>query len=101
MTKKWWKKTEPLYRRFSRRGRDAGEALAMFRHETYGDQIAPNNRYVEGKRNMDLTVSMWREDVPAGMLCKYELMEDPTFRGIGWWLTRILRTMVGGSSALR
>lgn len=86
MTKRWWKKTEPLYRRFSHLGRDASEAQEFYMAETFGKKysVDPKNRYAAGKRNMDLTVSLWKEDITAKnyILTKGELLEDKTFRGI-------------------
>lgn len=103
MTKRWWRKTEPLYRRFSHLGRDATEAQEMFNAETFGSQfpISPTNRYLAGKRNMDSTVSMWREDIGGqAILTKVELLEDKTFLGIRWWLEGILKRIRTGTHVL-
>lgn len=42
------------------------------------------NGYANGKHWMDITVKMWKEDIKAGLLSKWELyLELP---GIHWWL---------------
>lgn len=105
MTRKWWMKTEPLYRKFSGdgySGKDSDEAEAMYQAETFGG-VQPDpasNRYACGKRNMDATASMWREDVAAGLLMKFELLEDKTLGGVQWWVKRSLGTMAAGENAL-
>jgi len=98
MTKRWWRKTEPLYRRFSHLGRDAAEAEEMFKAETYGKAfvVSPTNRYLAGKRNMDATVAMWREDIGGNaILTKAELRDDKTFWGVKWWIDSILPRIRG------
>lgn len=74
----------------------------MYRAETFGG-VQPDpahNRYAAGKRNMDATVSMWREDIGDGMLLKYELHEDQTFDGVRWWMGRVLPRIMPGTHAL-
>lgn len=95
LTKKWWREAEPRYRRFGDSGRDAKEAEEFYRAETFGEKVdLSNNRYAHAKRNMDVTVSMWKDsicDLDGALLTKAELMEDKTFWGIGGWLCVILK----------
>lgn len=83
-------------------GRDADEAEEMFCAETFGG-VQPNpsmNRYAAGKRFMGVTASMWSEDISCGMLMKFELLDDPTLRGIRWWVERVLSRILGSPNAL-
>lgn len=49
--------------------------------------VSPKNGYYYGKKYMDATCKMWREDIPKGLLFKSELYTDPTFPD--WWLDRV------------
>lgn len=106
MTLKWWKNAEPLYRRFTPEcfnGKCAKEAEEMFVAETYGGpQPSPAaNRYAAGKRNLDATISMWKEDSASGILFRFELLEDKTFFGIKEWLNKVVQRLPLGTHALR
>jgi len=106
VTRRWWKRSEPLYRRFAPpefSGRNAAEAEEMFRAETHGGQqpSVSENRYAAGKRNLDATVAMWYEDIRTGMLLKYELLSDPTFLGIQVWVRKVLSRVLQSPHALR
>lgn len=48
-----------------------------------------NNGYYIGKRYMDVTVKMWREDIRDGILFKSELYEDEKYPH--WWLDKVLK----------
>lgn len=92
MTKHWWLRAEPLYRRFMHEsfcGRDAAEAQQMFQAETYGDCIvSADNRYANGKKWLGVTVAMWKAGVADGTLTKVEIIDDKTFKGLGDWAMR-------------
>ena len=111
-TKRWLRMAE-VYKRFT--GRESGlvdqsdldfsdEAAAeMFEFETtgrgdlrtgvfgklrrLGEPVEKTNGYAFGKHRMDLTVEMWREDLPRGLLSVQELIADgyPP-----WFLRRVL-----------
>lgn len=58
----------------------------MYSYETFGrprvkySEITPNglyNGFAIGKHWMDVTLSMWREDIQSGFLTKYEIYNDP------------------------
>lgn len=54
------------------------------------------NGYLLGKKWMDVTISMWREDMPRGMgAFKWELYQDPFFGEYKWWLDKVLKGMPG------
>lgn len=68
------------------------EALVeLYNHESYGGSISSNNGYAVGKKFLNLQVTMWREDLIAGNLCKEELYEDPNLPHE--WLDRVLKTL--------
>jgi hypothetical protein len=50
-----------------------------------------NNGYYLGKKYMDVTLKMWREDIEQGLLFKHELYEDDTYPV--WWLDNVLKSM--------
>lgn len=62
--------------------------LEMFHSETHGDTVSENNGYSVGKRYMDVTISMWKEDMEKGLLFRQELYDDPKFPH--WWLDKVL-----------
>ena len=49
------------------------------------------NGYFVGKRWVDLTVSMWKEDIEKRLLFKSELYDDPTLPN--WFLNKVLKNM--------
>ena len=49
--------------------------------------IKPNNGYAYGKRTIDITIAMWKEDLNK-TLWLHELYEDPNLPD--WWLDKIL-----------
>lgn len=70
--------------------------LELYNFESYGDkQCKLNNGFMHGKKMLNLNVEMWREDIEAGNLFKYELYEDPKFPR--WWLDSVLAGMISGS----
>lgn len=67
---------------------DDESMLEMYKHETYGTPISENNGYRLGKKWMDVTVSMWIEDIVLGNLTKHELYIDGRFPKE--WLDKVL-----------
>ena len=61
----------------------------LFQHETYGKQISLNNGYYVGKKYLNLSVTMWREDINQGLLSKKELHQDGKYPS--WWLNKVLQ----------
>jgi hypothetical protein len=49
-----------------------------FSYETFGKEIPDplHNGYLQGKRNMDITVEMWINDIRSGHLTKWELYQE-------------------------
>jgi len=71
--------------------------IELYNYESYGgNPCSQKNGYMHGKKWLNLNVSMWKEDIEAGNLFKYELYEDPKFPH--WWLDSILSGMISGSA---
>jgi hypothetical protein len=49
------------------------------------------NGYAYGKKMLNLTVAMWKEDIENGLLFKFTLYDDPKFSNLHWWLDDVLR----------
>lgn len=96
-----WLKMASIYRRFSEKDWPQADfsseaAERMFAHETYGKPIDTMNGFAIGKKWMDVTLKMWKEDIRAGLLCKYELYGNyPT-----WWLDKELAGVWGTHALL-
>ena len=77
-----WRRMAQMYQRFATgySGADFGEdaALDMFLHESTGTPLPDpkTNGYALGKKWMDVTVAMWKEDILQGNLFVFELQED-------------------------
>lgn len=63
--------------------------LQLYNHESYGGPVDSNNGYAHGKKWLNVHVSMWREDIEAGILWKHELYEDQNLPH--WWLDSIFK----------
>jgi hypothetical protein len=63
--------------------------VELYNHESYGQPISQSNGFMHGKKWLNVTVSMWKEDVAQGLLFKHELYEDPKFPH--WWLDNIFK----------
>jgi hypothetical protein len=61
---------------------------AMHAHESRGEPIEGSNGFEVGKKYLNLTVSLWRQDLATGLLFKHELYADPLFPT--WWLDSVL-----------
>jgi hypothetical protein len=89
ISKRWFEMAE-MYRRFAGDYEHAyfGEnsAIEMYRYETFGDPINSKwNGFAIGKKWMDVTLAMWREDIAKGMLFISELQADYP----EWFLRRV------------
>jgi hypothetical protein len=71
--------------------------LECFLYESRGvEPQGERNGYLLGKKWMDVSLSMWREDMPRGMgVFKWELYQDPFFKDHHWWLDKVLKGMPG------
>lgn len=61
--------------------------LEMYHSETHGDTVSPNNGFYVGKKYLNVTVKMWKEDIQKGCLFIQELYIDPKYPH--WWLDNI------------
>src|SRR5260370_18977797 len=91
-----WEKMRTVYRIFAEgeyHSLDFSDEAAemMYQAETHGLGILdPRNGYLVGKRLMDITIKVWRQDIANGLLMKWELYEDPIFKNIHCWLDKVL-----------
>jgi hypothetical protein len=65
--------------------------LSLYNHESYGTSLTPKNGFAVGKQYLNVHVTMWKEDIRAGILFKHELYEDPNFPHE--WLNSILKDL--------
>lgn len=63
----------------------------LYESESFGGKVSFPNGYYHGKRMLNLTVSMWKEDLKAGYLFKCELYSDPKFPHS--WLDKVLKNV--------
>ena len=85
--KKWMRMAE-IYRRFASDFPNADfsdeAAMAMYRHETFGEPMTGRrNGFEIGKKRMDVTIEMWKEDIGNGQLFVSDL-DYPE-----WFLRRV------------
>jgi hypothetical protein len=59
--------------------------------ESCGGRCSDTNGYAIGKKLLNITVSMWKEDLKSGVLKKSELYQDTKFPR--WWLDSVLKDM--------
>jgi len=84
-----------VYKYFSRGWYDIADysdesMLELYLSESYGDvDCKPTNGYFIGKRWLNVTVAMWKEDIEKGYLTKHELYSDDDLPD--WWLDKILK----------
>ena len=55
-----------------------------------------------GKQYLNLTVTMWKQDIEDGLLMKFELLEDPLLSDVKIkpWLMEVLSKIIQGNNAL-
>ncbi len=95
---KTWQKAKKLYLCFKPQNADKltytlEDELEMFLHESIGSSIKDSNGFYWCKHNMDITLAMWREDLIAGNLFKFELLTDPLFEDHLEWLENWLNNI--------
>lgn len=66
--------------------------IELFNSESYGTEVKSNNGFYVGKKWLNVTVKMWKEDIEAGLLYKHELYADPNLPD--WWLDNVLKNVV-------
>jgi hypothetical protein len=86
-----FKKIIPLYKYFGQdySGLDWSEdaLLELYFYESTGKgNLKPDNGYAHGKKMMNITISMWKEDLDKYISLE-ELYEDSNFPH--WWLDKI------------
>lgn len=62
--------------------------LEMYHSETHGLPVRDDNGFYHGKKWLNLTVTMWKEDIKKGLLFKSELYHDGKYPE--WWLDGVL-----------
>lgn len=63
--------------------------VELFNHESLGLPIQPLNGFAEGKKWLNVQVTMWKEDMEKGLLFLNELYSDSKFPH--WWLDSVFR----------
>lgn len=63
--------------------------VELFNTESYGGRCSRNNGFYHGKKWLNVTVTMWKEDVRCGNLFLRELYEDDKFPH--WWLDSVFK----------
>lgn len=72
------------------------DIVELYNQESYGTGVSPLNGYALGKKIMDITIAMWREDIGRGHLSKYELYKCGEYPE--WWLDSVLKNIVVDAS---
>lgn len=71
------------------------EIAAYIDHTVRGGKVLAArddaNRLMQAKRNLDMTIKMWIEDLSSGLLRLDELQRDPAFAHP--WAQRMLETV--------
>jgi len=86
-----------VYKYFSRSWLECSDyseesMLELFLSESYGDvHCKPSNGYYIGKKMLNVTVAMWKEDIERGLLFKRELYDDNDLPD--WWLDKVLKNI--------
>ena len=61
----------------------------MYLYESQGKPIKnKNNGFYWGKKHMDITITMWKEDIKKGLLFIWELYEDDNLPN--WFLDKFM-----------
>lgn len=63
--------------------------IEMYNSESYGTPVSKNNGFYVGKKTLNITVKMWKEDIKIGNLFIKELYDDGKFPH--WWLDSVLK----------
>lgn len=94
-----WRRMQAVYLYFAEGRFDLSEdaALEMYQYESCGQGdlglglfSGSINGYAVAKHWLNVTVSMWKEDLAGGLLLKGELYSMVPGE-LHWWLDRVLR----------
>lgn len=61
----------------------------LYVHESHGGPISEMNGFFIGKKWMNVTITMWKEDIRLGLLFKRELYDDDRFPNE--WIDKVLK----------
>lgn len=89
-----FKKMAEVYRYFGKDWKNCcdfsdGAMIELYNHESYGTEISSTNGFLVGKKWLNVTVAMWKEDIRDRQLWKSELYEDENLPD--WWLDSVLK----------
>ena len=91
---KKYNKMADLYRRFASPWKASLDFSRqrleeMYQYESLGKAIqnTEDNGFFQGKKWMDVTISIWKEDIADGILFLKELYADESLPN--WWLDKI------------
>lgn len=78
---------------------DDQSLLDAYNKETYGTPVSEDNGFVHGKSWLNVTVTMWKEDLAKGGLFLWELYQDDAFPH--WWLDDVFKKELAKNNRLR
>lgn len=68
--------------------------VELYNSESFGTEVSELNGFYVGKKWLNVTVKMWKEDIEQGLLYKTELYKDEKFPE--WWLDSVLKNIKQG-----
>ena len=85
-----------VYRHFGKDWKNCADfsdtaLIELYNHESYGTPVSTNNGFLIGKKWLNVTVTMWKEDLEKNLLFKSELYSDPNLPH--WWLDSVLKNL--------
>ena len=93
-----FKRMAELYRLFAAGfgENDFAEAamVSLYNHESYGTDLSAKNGFAVGKQYLNVQVTMWREDLRAGLISRKDLYDDERFPAE--WLDSVLKDLWKG-----
>lgn len=63
--------------------------LEMYKAENGEVKPSKLNGFAQGKKGLNITVAMWKEDIAKGTLFLFELYNDENYPH--WWLDRVFK----------
>lgn len=89
-----FKRRSIIYHYFARGWQDEFDfsdemKVELFNSESFGTPVSDRNGFALGKKWMDVTIAMWKEDIRKGLLFIDELYEDQNYPH--WWLDSIFK----------
>lgn len=81
-----------LYRHFGKEWEHCldfsdGAIVELYNSESYGTPCKSNNGYLIGKKWLNVTVTVWKEDIEKGLLFRWELYDEYP----SWWLDSVFK----------